>query len=189
MPYHHGTRVSKAHQRMLAEYERHHGRVWVNQGRRTLAEQARFYAHYLRYGHPLAARPWPGAPHIKWGRSNHALDINDGVVDRVADFYRSKGVPVSFNVRGEPWHMDPTDNRALVRASRRYAGDPVIHPGAKGRRVLKLKKLMRARGLRDFRRGPIYGKGAQEAIKRLQRKHHLKPDAIVGERTWAALRK
>src|SRR3712207_5983007 len=103
---HHGKRVSWAHKRMLSAYERKTGRaIYINQGARTLAEQAAFYAHYLRYGRPLAARPWGGAPHIKWGAPNHALDVNaPEPANSLARFYRDHGVPVAFNVPGEPWH-------------------------------------------------------------------------------------
>jgi hypothetical protein len=121
---HRGKRVSPAHKTMLAAYEHQYGRaVHINQGARTLREQAAFYAHYLRYGRPLAARPWGGAPHIKWGKQHHALDINaPEPAHSVAAFYRAHGVPVAFNVRGEAWHMDTLDEKKLIAAANRIAG-------------------------------------------------------------------
>ena len=173
---HRGKRVSGAHAVMLRAYERATGVVLhINQGRRTLAEQAAFYAAYLRGG-TLAARPVPGAPHIKQGHAHHALDINDGIVDRVAAFYRKRGVPVAFNVRGEPWHMDTTDEGALLRAARRLdESDPVLREGHRGPSVVRLKKL-------------LYAKGTHDAVERFQDANDLKADGIVGAATWKALR-
>jgi hypothetical protein len=192
---HRGKRVSRDHAIMLAAYERQHGPVYINQGARTLAEQAAFYAHYLRYGSPLAARPWGGAPHIKWGAAHHAMDINaPQPAHSVADFYRAHGVPVAFNVRGEGWHMDTLDAKALHRAALRLGNDPTptIYPkrGAnKAADVKKLKKAMWAHGLRKFSRSTgVYGPSAIAAIKRLQKKHGLKADGIVGDKTWRLLK-
>jgi hypothetical protein len=189
--YFHGKRVSRSHYRLLLEAE-HRGIVhFINQGRRTIAEQTAFWLHYLRFGSPLAARPWGGAPHIKWGAENHALDINaPQPAHSVASFYRSQGVPVSFDVPSEAWHMDPTDNAALKRAAKRFAwrDQPLIKPGAKGPKVLRLKRIMWAHNLRDFNRlAPVHGKGSVAAIKRLQKRHHLKQDGVVGPATWRIL--
>lgn len=186
----HGKRVSPAHKVLLAEYERHHGGITINQGARTLREQAAFYAHYLRYGSPLAARPWGGAPHIKWGRQHHALDINAPQPARsVADFYRKHGVPVAFNVRGEPWHMDTLDERALIRSAGRLA--PHHHAslrfGSHGTLVTHAKSLMRGWGLTGFDRSNRFGPGMRSAIKRLQAKHGLEASGVIGPKTWALL--
>lgn len=189
----HGKRVSLDHAIVLSAYERKYGTpAQVNQGARTLAEQAAFYAHYLRYGYPLAARPWGGAPHIKWGAGHHALDINSGSghgqAGHVAAYYRSLGIPVAFNVPGEPWHMDTLDRAALRRAAARLSFPRTIRPGHRGRNVLYLKSLMRHKGLRRFLPGRVYGRGSVAAIKRFQKKHHLRADGIVGPATWKALR-
>lgn len=125
--YHRGTRVSYSHGVLLRAYE-HATKttLHVNEGRRTLAEQTAFWNAYqrsLRGGPPapLAAFPSRNAPHIKSGHEHHALDINDGIVDRVFDFYRSKGVKVAMNVPGEAWHMDTTDEKSLIRAAAKLA--------------------------------------------------------------------
>jgi hypothetical protein len=89
--------------------------VYVNQGRRTLSEQWYFWTHQP----PLAAYPSGGAPHIKYNLAHHALDISVPVVNDVAAYYRSLGIPVAFNVRGEGWHMDTLSEAALFAAARK----------------------------------------------------------------------
>lgn len=192
--YYHGKRVGGDHYVILRAYEAKYGvPAQVNQGRRTIAEQTAFWLHYLRYGSPLAARPWGGAPHIKWGKNNHALDINAG--DRagqsrhVAAFYRSLGIPVAFNVPSEAWHMDTLNSAALALAAARLRRSPTLKLGSRGKHVKALKRLMWAKGLRRFERSTGYfGLGTKRAIKRFQTKHHLKADGVVGPRTWKELR-
>lgn len=183
---------------MFAAYERETDTTLrINQGRRTLAEQAAFYAAYLRGG-TLAARPLPGAPHIKAGKAHHANDIDDGIVDRVAVFYSRQRVPVAFNVAGEPWHMDTTDEAALLRAANRLAlanDDPVLKKGSKGPSVVRLKKLLYAAGMRGFsingssnRYDPRFTQATREAIVRFQAANNLPADGVVGATTWRKLR-
>lgn len=190
--YFHGKRVSRSHYALLTEAERRGIIRFINQGRRTIAEQTRFWLNYLRYGHPLAARPWPGAPHIKYGREHHAIDANDGPVDDLAAFYRSQGIPVAFNVPGEPWHMDTLDEAALKRAAEKYLHTalPVLKRGQTGPSVVKLKKLLYNKGRRGFgpRNNPYFNKATEDAVKRVQKAHKMKADGIVGPNTWKILR-
>lgn len=189
---HHGKRVSPAHKTMLEAYERAHGPVYINQGARTLAEQAIFYAHYLRYGRPVAARPWGGAPHIKWGHQHHAMDINaPEPAHSVAAYYRARGVSVAFNVANEPWHMDTLWEAQLLAAARRVGGHEhvSIRFGSRGPLVAKAKFLMRRWGLTGFDRSNRFGPGMRSAVKRLQKKHGLKADGVIGARTWKLLEK
>lgn len=194
--YYRGKRVSRAHKLVLSAYEWQHGPVQLNQGRRTLAEQWVFWRNYLRYGKPLAAYPSPAAPHIKWGRANHALDINagpnPGQAQHVQRFYLNHHVLAKFNVPGEPWHMDVLEEKPLYVAAERLRPDPVplIKPGARGKKVLRLKKVMWAKGIRKYKRStPVYGPSAVDGIKRFQKKHGLKADGIVGQKTWQELLK
>lgn len=191
--------MSTSHAVMLGAYERRTGRaVSINQGQRTLAEQAAFYRAYKSGRGPLAARPTPSAPHIKFRRQHHALDINAPRPARdVAAFYRQQGVPVAFNVRGEPWHMDVLDEGKLKRAARalKRATDPTLRYGHRGPSVVRLKKLLHAKGMRNFsgakssnRYNPFFGKYTVSAVMRFQARNGLLSDGIVGAATWKALR-
>lgn len=198
--YFRGKRVSKAHAVMLRAYERRFdAAVQLNQGRRTIAEQWRFYNHYRRYGSPVAAYPSPGAPHIKHKRAHHALDINagsrPGQAQHVAAFYRSHNVPVAFNVRSEAWHMDALSEGKLLAAARKLQGPPVLRQGRKGKNVVTLKKLLYGKGLRNFsgkrssnRYNPYFGKHTKAAVIRFQKRVGLTADGVVGPATWRKLR-
>ena len=203
-----GKRVSQAHAAMFKAYEREFGtRVQLNQGRRTLAEQTHFWNLYRSGRGNLAAFPNPRAPHIKFGQEHHANDINAGSgrgqAQHVAAFYRRHGVPVAFNVRSEPWHMDTLDEAALKRAAARLGGatgDPTLRYRRSGPAVIKLKKLLYDNGVREFSSGPkgkatsnrfnpYFGKHTRAAVARFQRANGMSPDGVVGAKTWRALRK
>lgn len=190
---HRGKRVSRAHAVMLAAYERKTGRaLYINQGARTIAEQTAFWNHYQRYGWPLAAYPSPGAPHIKYGRENHALDINADVVRGLAAFYRANGVPVAFNVPGEPWHLDVLSEAALVRAAKRLSG-PASHPtlrkGARGPSVARCQVLLRMTGYipAQWHAHEAYTLYVRRAVRAFQKAHGLTVDGVCGPSTWRAL--
>lgn len=124
----HGERVSADHYTLLTAYEKQFGTpAQVNEGARTIAEQWNFYRIYQRDGWPIAAYPVPSAPHIKFRRRHHALDINagsqPGQAQHVAAFYRSHGIPVAFNVSGESWHMDTLSSAALHKAAEKLRED------------------------------------------------------------------
>lgn len=195
----HGKRVSKAHAAVLNAYERKYGApAQVNQGARTIAEQTAFWNHYRKYGSPLAAFPAPGAPHIKYGQAHHALDINSGSgvgqSQHVASYYRSLGISVAFNVPSEAWHMDTLDKNALLRAAKKV-GVPVLRRGSRGAEVVRLKKLLYAKGIRNFtgkrnsnRYWPVFNQWTRAAVIRFQKAHGLKGDGIVGPATWRKLK-
>lgn len=193
--YFHGKRVSESHKVLLDECERRGILSAINQGRRTLAEQWGFWNHYQKYGWPKAAYPSPAAPHIKWGREHHALDINDGIVDRVAAQYRDWGVPVSFNVGGEPWHMDTLDESRLIRAAHsikeRGGILATLKPGMRHSDVRALRYKMHDAGYRTYTttNKRFYGLRLKTQVKDFQRKHGLTADGVVGQRTWNVLNK
>lgn len=188
------ARVSRSHKTLLDEAERRGILNSINQGKRTLAEQAVFYANYLRNGWPKAAKPTPAAPHIKFCREAHALDIDDGVVDRVAAMYVEFGVPVAFNVPGEPWHMDTLDEQKLVHAAASLRGEKgilaTIRPGMLHADVLYARSLLRRGGYMAPGRNRVrrYGVEMATACRRCQRDKGLKPDGVIGPATWKILR-
>lgn len=195
MSWFHDRRVSASHLALLEEAERRGILSGVNQGRRTLAEQAVFYAHFLRFGHPRAAKPLPTAPHIKMGHEHHALDVNAPEPARaLAAFYRDLGVPVTFNVSGEPWHMDPTDESALIHAAgslRDIRGLlATLRPGMRHQDVRYARTLLRRHGAlpKGPNRTPVYGVAMRAAAKRFQTSRRLAADAVIGPATWKALK-
>lgn len=111
-----GKRVSRQWKRVLDEAAKH-VKFTLDSGRRTMLEQTALWRAFLKRGKrpPLVAFPNPNAPHIRVGRQNHCLDVNqlDGGAQRLAAYLSKHGVHVVFNVRGEPWHMDPVNAREL----------------------------------------------------------------------------
>lgn len=105
-------------------------RFTVTSGHRSMGEQQRLYDLYRSGRGNLAAVPSSNAPHIRVGRSDHAIDVNalDGGAARLSTWLRASGVRAAFPVRGEPWHIEvpAADLRALAsrlgnpHAPRRY---------------------------------------------------------------------
>jgi hypothetical protein len=151
---HRGVRVSTAHRIMLEAAERAGVAFRVNDGQRTIAiQQQRVRDHGVwspRNPHG-AALPQPGAPHIKRGAANHALDVDmlspRGGHLALAAFYRRHGVPVAFNVPTEGWHADPTDEAALLRAARELVvpPDPLAEYPAEERRWIREYDRLKSR--------------------------------------------
>ena len=170
----------------------------LNEGRRTMAEQWHFY----RNQPPLAAFPNPNAPHIMAGRNNHAIDANsfNGAAKRLANFYESLGVDVSFEVPGEAWHFRPLNGAQLKRAAdkirRQRADAAVLEQGEHRKDVSFLKYELhfirdkngqsyyqpnRARpkdGYDDF-----FNQELETSVRKFQRDHGLKVDGKVGPKT------
>jgi peptidoglycan hydrolase-like protein with peptidoglycan-binding domain len=180
----------------------------LNDGRRTMAEQAtlvRLRGIWSEINRDGAASPSPTAPHIRVGRQDHALDVNDvdGGRARLQAWLRQHGVATAQTVSGEPWHIEASSAGALhafAMRMRPLLDDPALvlaqnplHPGERGPLVRTVQiYLVRGRWLgRSFRiarRIGTYGPAAVRAVKRFQADARLDPDGVVGERTFAALR-
>lgn len=125
-----GKRVSGEWQVILEEARDQGVRFTLNSGNRTIAEQKRLRAAYLRRlaggpWAPLAAVPSCSAPHIRCNRIDHAIDVDalDGGAGRLAAWLRRQGVNPRFTVPGEPWHIELTAAE-LRRLSARFSADP-----------------------------------------------------------------
>lgn len=185
------TRLSGAHFVLCSEAIRRGiiAPADLNEGRRTIAEQTFFWFNQP----PPAAFPSPFAPHILRGKANHALDVESHKVQALANFYREMGVPVALNtVAGEPWHMVFPNEAALLRAaeSLRERGGKLVtlKPGVRHADVKALRFRLWDTGVRNTRGGKRYGPALARKVKRFQRKHGLRADGIVGERTWQKLK-
>lgn len=117
-----GKPVSKPWHTVLTHYRRTGGRFRVNSGRRTLRDQWRLYRLYRSGRGNLAAYPNPAAPHIRWNRANHAIDVDaiahrtgrSTAPERMVRWLNEKGVKATRPVRGEPWHIE-VDRADLLR--------------------------------------------------------------------------
>jgi hypothetical protein len=114
-----GRPVSKPWWLVLTHARRMGVDFHINDGRRTLAiQRARVAKHGLwSPSNPTgAARPSLGAPHINWGRCNHAIDADNA--STLAAFLRGKGCEsVTRPIAAEPWHIQ-ISRADLLRLSR-----------------------------------------------------------------------
>lgn len=117
-----GRPVSKAWHTVLTEYRRRGGKFQVNDGRRTMAMQA---ARVRKHGlwspsNPTgAAAPVPWAPHINYGRANHAIDVDNfapkpGAPERLQRWLCKHGVNATRPIAAERWHIQ-VDRAGLLR--------------------------------------------------------------------------
>lgn len=175
----------------------------LNEGRRTMGEQWAFY----RNQPPLAAFPSRNAPHIWLLRNYHAIDSNsfNGAARRLANFYRSLGIQVVFNVPGEDWHFQPTSAIQLKRAAdkirRQRADERVLAKGEKDKKVKFFKHQLhyiRNAGHKAYYRdgqpmpekaGEWFNDDLHRAVRKFQEDHELKADGKIGPKTDAKIDK
>jgi hypothetical protein len=111
------VRVSKRWHVVLAAARKDGVVFTLNSGHRTLREQLALFRRNMqrvglhwapRPGHPLTAFPTPLAPHIRTGRPDHALDVQQPGVDSLVHWLRVGGrkAHVRFTVPGEGWHIE-----------------------------------------------------------------------------------
>lgn len=202
----HGEQVSWAHKVILDELERRGVLSRIQDGQRSLAKQTALFFQNMHFiggrwqpkpGRPLTAFPRPGAPHIKKGHVNHALDVLPPFTN-VENGYEALGVKGAiFNVSSERWHLDFLDEGSLIRVAgslKRRGGLLVtLKPGMSHQDVRILRYWLMDTGhypvkkWQRFRRKTKYGLDLQEAVKKFQRGHALVADGIVGPRTWARI--
>jgi hypothetical protein len=176
----------------------------LNEGRRTMAEQWAFF----RNQPPLAAFPRPTAPHIKVGLDNHDLDVNsfNGASRRLAKFYESLGIDVSFCVGGEDWHICVHSEAQLQRAAAKITRErdrQISKQGETEKRISFFKHQLHfikdpdtkkpyyrpgtnkpSEGYSDF-----FNEDLEKAVKAFQRDRGMKADGIIGPATDKAIDK
>jgi len=106
----------------------------LDSGHRTMGEQHTLHERSRRSGAPAAALPTAGAPHIRIGRANHAIDVDalDGGAARVVVWLRERGARASLPVRGQPWHIEVPAADLQALAAQLSAEAPVAAPGGGG---------------------------------------------------------
>jgi peptidoglycan hydrolase-like protein with peptidoglycan-binding domain len=148
---------------------------------RTYREQVFFWNLYRSGRGNLAAYP---------GSSNHGLGLAVDVatprmrqiVDRIGSKYgwakRWSDAP------SEWWHLRYRPGVWTGRST-----PPTLKRGSSNASVKKAQQLLRAKNVRGAPRPSGYfNLATKTAVKRFQRKHHLKADGVVGSSTWKKLR-
>ena len=159
-----GKKVSREWATILHAAEREVA-FTLDSGHRSMEEQEGLYEHYLHFGHPVAARPSPIAPHIRLGRIDHAIDVNslDGGAGRLAAWLTHRGGHPRFPVAGERWHVElPAEDvrqlaqklgllRGFTAYERRLIHEYDGLPRADAERRLRLRELMTTQRKRLWR--------------------------------------
>lgn len=157
-----GKRVSRAWFELLTAARSAGVEFVLNSGKRTLAEQLALFRQNMirpgvpKPGRPLTAVPSPLAPHIRTGRIDHAVDVNDenlfaegGGFERLQDWASDHGVTIRRTVASEAWHGEASADqlRAFARKTRR-ARRAARKAERQARALQELKRKARAHGAR-----------------------------------------
>lgn len=112
----------------------------LNSGRRIRAEQERLIREKGLWSssNPTGAAPYsPRAPHIRAGREDHALDIDqfvgDGEAGVQAELARL-GLETRNPISAEPWHLEPESEGALLLVAARLSKRAIDVLGPRARR-------------------------------------------------------
>ena len=117
-----GKPVSRAWHSFLTAARRAGVEFQLNSGHRTMAEQQALFTQNMirpgvpKPGRPMTAVPNANAPHIREGRVDHAIDVNDedlfagikGGADRLVRWGALHGVMLRRTVASEAWHLEST---------------------------------------------------------------------------------
>lgn len=89
----------------------------------------------------------------------------------------------------EPWHFRV--NFAVPFSAHVPYYRRVLRLGSHGHAVRTLQVLLRHHGAlpRRARAGNHFGPRTRRAVRRFQRRHHMRADGVVGPATWRALRR
>lgn len=168
----------------------------VNEGHRTLARQAYFYALYRSGKGPIAAVPGPNAPHIRSGRFDHAIDFNNA--EGVKEAAAKRGVTLTRTVLNpdgsvrEEWHLEANATELQSYFTNHHY--PTIQPFyvrpfvANDKVSVKhAQRLLRHKGFATVKVNGKYDLASRKAVGRFQHAHKLKVDRVISAATWRAL--
>lgn len=115
-----GKPVSIAWHRVLTRARKNGVRFSITSGHRTFAEQRALYDLWKSGRGNLAAVPSNDAPHIRTGRSDHAIDFGPDpqAVRGLLHYLNSRALGGRLTVPGEWWHVE-VKNGKLVELARR----------------------------------------------------------------------
>lgn len=159
---------------------------------RPYADQLYFWNLYRSGRGNLAA--YPGTSNHGWGL---AVDVS---TPRQAQIINQIGAKFGWQKRwsdaqSEWWHFKwRTGNYPAVKNV-----DRVLQYRSTGPSVIKLKRLLYDKGIRNFsstptgkpssnRYNPYFGKNTKSAVVRFQQAHGLHADGVVGASTWSKLK-
>jgi hypothetical protein len=150
---------------------------------RTLAQQYYLWDHSA-HPHNTAWVARPGTSNHGWGL---AVDLQTRqmrwIVDQIGWKYgfskRCSDAPVEW------WHIKY--NPGCTHATWHPHVFTPLRLHAKGPRVRWVQRRLRAHGYVSVHVTGYFNAQTRSRVIRFQRKHHLKPDGIVGPQTWRAL--
>lgn len=95
----------------------------INEGHRTMARQAQLVKEKGLWSpsNPTgAAAPSPKAPHIRTGRPDHAVDVDNAAL--LIDQARKRGVTLRRPIPTEPWHVEADAKELKAYHDKKAAG-------------------------------------------------------------------
>jgi hypothetical protein len=85
----------------------------------------------------------------------------------------------------EWWHLRYTPG--VWHGPTPPSGPPILRRGQAGPSVRRLQRRLRARGFKSVAVTGYFGLATLRAVRRVQSKHRLAADGIVGPKTWHVL--
>ncbi len=177
--------AARAWNAMNEESKRRYGVTLVPAGPvssyRTYAQQQYFWDLYRSGRGNLAAQP--GTSNHGWGL---AVDLQTQkmrwIVDQIGAEYgwakRWSDAP------SEWWHLKwKAGSYAAVNA----AQFTILKYGSRGKRVRWVQHRLRDQGYTSVKVQGYFGSNTRRCVKLFQKRKGLKPDGIVGRKTWRAL--
>jgi len=145
---------------------------------RPLKDQWYFWDQYQNHGGNLAAYP---------GTSNHGLGLAvDFATQEMRQIVNEIGAEFGWakkwsDAPGERWHIKWRPGEyAAVNA---YKPVRVLKNGSKGVAVFTLQRRLRYLGYTKAAPTGVFGPKTARTVRAFQRRHHLTPDGIAGEKT------